>query len=78
MIQNFEKEKQIFSMKNGIRGVKYNYSDNEHQNITLWFDSDFSSLYWRKDSSLRWTSIKVSQIKGILYGSFSSIFDRHL
>ena len=67
----------MFSKKKGVTGVKYNYSNNEHQNITLWFENNFRDLCWRKDQNIRWSSLKVSQIKGIIYGSFTSTFDRH-
>ena len=63
--------------KGDINVIKYNYADYEKEKCRIWFNRLFTELKWRSERSWFTKSIKLNQIQGLLFGAFSSTFDKH-
>jgi len=61
----------------GISAVKYNYSNDEKQEVKVWFDNSFTKLFWRNSNRFFSSNIELSGLQGLIFGSFSSTFIKH-
>ena len=58
----------------GIHCKKINYSDNQSKNVNLWFNAEFTKILYKGEKNVMSSTIKISDIIGLIYGPFSSTF----
>lgn len=58
----------------GISCLKYNYSNQQSKNVKIWFNNMFDRFYYKGDKDFVRKTVKISEIKGLIFGPFSSTF----
>ena len=73
----------VEALREGIQGIKHNYTNMDHKLINLWLSNDTGTLYYKPinppnklTAFFRGTrSLSFKNIKGFIYGPFSSTFE---